>query len=57
MMGAAPQFTRESLAALEHGHPHMDSGKAQRELGHSVRPIEETLKNFFDWQKDNKIIS
>ena len=56
LVGAAPQFTRESLAALEHGHPGMDAGKARRELGHGARPLEETLKDFFDWQKENKTI-
>ena len=56
MLGAAPQFTRESLAALEHGHPRMDASKARTELGHTVRPIEETLKDFYDWQKQNKTL-
>lgn len=54
LLGAAPQFTRESLAALEHGHPRMDAGKARHELGHIVRPMKETLKDFYDWQKENK---
>ena len=56
LVGAAPQFTRESLAALEHGHRHMDASKARRELGHEVRPLEETLKDFYDWQIENKNI-
>lgn len=56
LVGAAPQFTRESLAALEHGHRNMDASKARRELGHEVRPLEETLKDFFDWQREQKNI-
>jgi dihydroflavonol-4-reductase len=53
LLGAAPQFTRESLTALEHGHPHMDARKAREELGHQVRPMEETLKDFYAWQKEH----
>lgn len=56
MLGATPQFTRESLAALEHGHRKMDASKARRELGHVVRPLEETLRDFYEWQKEHKII-
>lgn len=56
LVGAAPQFTRESLAALEHGHRAMDPSKARDELGHMVRPLEETLKDFYDWQKEHKTL-
>ncbi len=51
-----PLFTRTSIRALKTGHKNMDSSKAMRELGHNNRPLEETLRNFYEWQRSNKII-
>lgn len=52
----SPSFTRESIDALKNGHPRMDSSKAQRELGHKIRSLEETLKDFYTWQSENDVI-
>jgi dihydroflavonol-4-reductase len=47
-----PLFTIESLDALKNGHPHMDCGKAARELGHVCRPLEESVRDFYLWRND-----
>lgn len=52
----SPSFTKESIDALKNGHPNMDCSKAQRELGHNIRPLEETLKDFYSWQSENGVI-
>jgi dihydroflavonol-4-reductase len=49
--GMSPSLTREAIDAVKHGHPDMDNSKARNELGHSVRPLEETLRDFYKWQK------
>jgi dihydroflavonol-4-reductase len=46
-----PLFTIESLDALKNGHPRMDSSKAARELGHVCRHLEESVRDFYLWQK------
>lgn len=50
---SAPSYTRESLEALKNGHPRMNNRKAQKELGHQTRPLAETLRDFYEWQKQN----
>lgn len=52
----APRFNRASIDALVNGHPNMDSTKARRELGHSIRPLDETLRDFYQWQKEQGVI-
>jgi len=56
LLRAAPQFTRESLEALQNGHPAMDNSKARRELDHQCRAMEVTLRDFYEWitQVDHK---
>lgn len=49
MTKAAPVFTIEAITALKLGHPNMVNKKASEELGHQVRPLSETLKDFYDW--------
>ena len=46
-----PLFTTESINALKYGHPGMDNTKAITELGHRVRPFEESINEFYTWQK------
>lgn len=53
---SAPLYSKESITALYHGHPGMDHGKATRELGHRCRPIEESLHDFFTWNRDHQAI-
>lgn len=50
--GMSPSLTRESIDAVKHGHPQMNNSKAMNALGHSVRPLEVTLRDFYDWQSD-----
>ncbi|MEO8068238.1 MAG: NAD-dependent epimerase/dehydratase family protein [Flavobacteriales bacterium] len=52
----APRFNRASIDALVHGHPNIDSTKARKELGHTTRPLEETLRDFYRWQKEQGVI-
>lgn len=50
--GAAPVFTKEAIYALKNGHPNMDNTKAKEELNLTCRPMEETLRDFYAWQKE-----
>jgi dihydroflavonol-4-reductase len=56
LSGASPQITNESVTALRNGHPHMNSSKAMHHLGHSCRHIEESLRDFYDWQQKAGLI-
>lgn len=49
-----PLFTKTSIHALKTGHKSMDCTKAKLELGHHSRPLEETIRNFFEWHKSLK---
>ncbi|MEZ4894133.1 MAG: NAD-dependent epimerase/dehydratase family protein [Saprospiraceae bacterium] len=48
-IGAAPSFTKESIHALKSGHPNMDNSKAAKNLNHAVRPLEESIRDFYNW--------
>ncbi|MGE3823503.1 MAG: NAD-dependent epimerase/dehydratase family protein, partial [Bacteroidia bacterium] len=52
----APVFTNEALDALKYGHKNMVSTKAQKELGHSFRPLEESVADFYAWMKMRNVI-
>jgi dihydroflavonol-4-reductase len=52
--GAAPSLTRESIAAIRNGHPQMDNRKAKNTLGHTNRPLEESLNDFYTWNFESK---
>jgi dihydroflavonol-4-reductase len=45
---ATPRFTPYSLRTLA-GNAHFSSGKAQRELGFSVRPMTDTVRDMLAW--------
>jgi dihydroflavonol-4-reductase len=45
--GREPLYTSESLHALRGGK--IDSNKAQTELGHSTRPLAETIRDIYAW--------
>ena len=51
-----PLYTNESLKALIEGNKNIISKKAQEQLGHTVRPIEETLTDSYAWLKENNFI-
>jgi dihydroflavonol-4-reductase len=53
---AHPVFTIEAITALKLGHPNMVNKKAADELGHQVRPLSETLKDFYDWQIERGVL-
>lgn len=53
---AAPIFTIEAITALKLGHPNMVNEKAKKELGHTCRPLEETIRDFYEWNKTRNII-
>jgi dihydroflavonol-4-reductase len=48
LIGQEPLFTKASLDALELGPRQIDP-RAKDELGHETRPLEETLRDTFDW--------
>jgi dihydroflavonol-4-reductase len=54
--GGAPLFSIESISALKYGHPNMVNEKAQKEFGLQIRPLEETIADYFEWQKKRNII-
>ena len=54
--GGAPLFSIESISALKYGHPNMANTKAQQEFGLQIRPLEETIADYFEWQKKQKVI-
>jgi dihydroflavonol-4-reductase len=56
MTGAAPVFTNEALDALKYGHKNMASTKAQKELGHTFRPLEESVADYYEWMKTRNVI-
>ncbi|MCB0481279.1 MAG: NAD-dependent epimerase/dehydratase family protein [Flavobacteriales bacterium] len=51
IMGNDAVVTMESITAIRDGHPQMNHAKAKVELGHSPRPISETLSDLFEWIK------
>lgn len=52
-----PLFTREAIDAVKNGHPNMDNSKAVQELGHQCRPLEESIRDFYNWyQKQNELV-
>ena len=54
--GTEALFTIEALDALINGHPRMDHSKAATQLDHRCRPLEETIRDFYEWQwPTNKI--
>ena len=55
--GSAPVFTIEAITALKLGHPDMCSDKAQQELDHSFRPLEETIRDFYNWHLERGTIT
>ena len=53
----SPQrMTRNSLTTLKYGPRQMDQSKAKRDLNHSSRPFEDSVRDLIDWFKKEKII-
>lgn len=49
-----PIYTYESLEILQLGNSNITYQKAARDLGHTSRPLEETLSDTIEWFKENK---
>jgi dihydroflavonol-4-reductase len=47
--GGRPLYTSESLHILTRSHPDIRGDKAVRELGYHARPLEETVRDSWDW--------
>jgi dihydroflavonol-4-reductase len=47
-----PAFTPDALLAVGK-HRKISNDKARRELGYNPRPLEETIRDTFDWFRDN----
>jgi dihydroflavonol-4-reductase len=47
--GGRPLYTSESLDILSRSHPNIRGDKAARDLGYKVRPLEETVRDTWDW--------
>lgn len=48
-LGQEPTFTPEAMYALARGSRHVDVTKARTELGHTPRPLEDTVRDTLDW--------
>jgi len=46
-----PTITPESIRALQ-SHRYISHKKAEKELGYSPRPLEETIRDTFKWFKE-----
>lgn len=51
--GKQPLFTTESLDTLRDGARAVSSEKARRELGYAARPIEDSIRDAYNWFKTN----
>jgi hypothetical protein len=45
-----------AVETLLEGHQNLSAGKAERDLGFSSRPVEETLNDLDTWFTDEKLI-
>jgi dihydroflavonol-4-reductase len=48
LTGRRAVFTEEALGAVTH-HRDVRRDKAERELGYRARPLEETVRDAYDW--------
>jgi len=51
-----PLYTRQSLYILKHSGRNISSERAKEDFGYSPRPFSETLKDTFDWYKQNGML-
>ncbi|MBN1335641.1 MAG: NAD-dependent epimerase/dehydratase family protein [Deltaproteobacteria bacterium] len=52
LRGTEPIFTPESIRVLATSNPHIDYGKAKRDLGYSARPLAATLEDTCRWFRE-----
>jgi dihydroflavonol-4-reductase len=55
--GKKPIYTWQSLKLLISAPKNISFGKAKKELGHSPRPLEQTLIDTFNWYKQNNYLN
>jgi dihydroflavonol-4-reductase len=51
-----PIYTNQSLDLLVSSPLNISSEKARKELGYTSRSLEQTLKDTFEWYKENKYL-
>lgn len=51
-----PLYTSDTIDILKLSHHNVSCKKAQKELGYTARPIEDSLLDTFDWFKQNGLI-
>jgi len=54
--GRRPLFTPDSLRVLRH-HRRVSTAQANAELGHNARPLEETLRDTYEWFRQTGMLS
>ena len=54
--GKPSSFTKESIVTLKLGHKNMRIDKAIKDLGHSPRPLKESLEELLNWFEKKKWI-
>jgi len=52
-----PIYTSQSLDLLINSPKNISFEKAQKELGYDPRPLEKTLRDTFEWYKENKYLN
>ncbi|UCE20995.1 MAG: NAD-dependent epimerase/dehydratase family protein [Candidatus Aminicenantes bacterium] len=56
LSGTPPLYTKDSLKILKTGHNHISCEKANRCFGYTRRPIEDTLRDTFEWFRSNRFM-
>lgn len=51
-----PLYTRESLEILKHAPRNISNSRARQELGLNPRPLEESLRDIFEWFNQNNLV-
>lgn len=51
-----PLYTNDTIDILKNSHRKISCDKAKKELGYTSRPIEDSIKDTFEWYKQNGMI-
>lgn len=51
-----PLYTSDTIDILEESHQNISCKKAHKELGYTARPIEDSVRDTFNWFKQNGFI-
>ncbi|MEI7492260.1 MAG: NAD-dependent epimerase/dehydratase family protein [Bacteroidota bacterium] len=55
--GSEPLYTSESLEIIAKGNRLIDNSKSRNELGLDPRPLDETIRDLYEWFKNNNYLS